>query len=1231
MAHEAEQSAYLILPRQHEAQLQASYQNGLASLQHKHSRELEELREAYVQELERRDRELEYVREEGSKLKQENLAWQRKTVLSKMRLASAEENAQIAQNNLASSEALVNQLGEGKEVLESLNAALQEQVQALTELCQGQHRAQVAQQGQLATTDAEAKHLHEQFMRTYELSELLARQLKEARTAHEGARLQIQGLEQQSADEQAQLAAQAAAHAALQADCEKLRASVAEGAAARAGLEVRIAQLEAEAQERREKLKASEQRLAQARQDSAARDEQRLQELQRLRAADSVIIQDLQLDVDRLRQRLAQGRRDAEEELKLLQARLEREQALRGTLERHCEERSKQLREEQDGHAAALAQLRSQFNDKVAELQQATGCTRRLEEQLAASEKLMATRMERIANLEAALERNTQKLCQHVNSKDAAMGALQEQLEQQRRKLEQKEAELREVQETHDRLIGQLERRLAQQQATAREQEAQLQQQAESARQLQQQAESARRQAGNVEAQMQERIAELQASLAAREERIKQLTLGQADDASQHDRRLRLLQGQLQEQEAELQASLAAREERIKQLMDAQAADASQHEQRLRQLQSQMQERVAALQASLAAREERIKQLTDGQAADASQRDRRLRQLQSGHSAELARLEARIRELEHQLTVMPSPAEPQRNQVRSATAAVDKLMGSLLSSGLGGLGALQAVSEDEEDDDRGPSADLILGMSQPHLSQGLGDAPMFQQPAAAAPATAAAAPAAQLNGQQPAIAAAQAAPRNDPEWLSEATAAAAGSQGHEVAATDAAVKHVETGKRGQEPSAEGEERPAGRSRGRKAAKHSQEQQAADAAAVPGPSKAVAAATAAAAAEEHMDEPNEEPPPDAGPAARAGSRRRAAKTGQARAKAMAAALADDSETDSMPVDTPGFEVKGARTRRAVQRAAVEAAATAAAASGSAASAKETASCDQASSEDTEMSVPPESEDTAAAAKRGRAGARRGKGGASAKGAQPEAAKPAAGKATAPPAPVEHAAAPAEERDAAVLMPPPPGKAAAGRRGAAAAGKPHSHDVEQGPASQEELDLAASQQPTQPQPTQAQRTQPQPQLEAPPAALAAPSAAAAVAVGLQPAGASRPSVLQQVLPTVSSTSIFSQGFMAQDGSRSKNPLATLNPRLLEQAKNRGRIIPLTSIQQWKIQTPSVCKPAEGRKGPAKRPLPKVTSGQLAVPGGSVVPGDALPADMLLRTLQQQPQNKAGARGG
>jgi hypothetical protein len=47
-------------------------------------------------------------------------------------------------------------------------------------------------------------------------------------------------------------------------------------------------------------------------------------------------------------------------------------------------------------------------------------------------------------------------------------------------------------------------------------------------------------------------------------------------------------------------------------------------------------------------------------------------------------------------------------QLRSATAAVDKLMGNLLggSTSLGGI----ADGDEDYDDDRGPTADLILGM-----------------------------------------------------------------------------------------------------------------------------------------------------------------------------------------------------------------------------------------------------------------------------------------------------------------------------------------------------------------------------------------------------------------------------------------------------------------------------------------------------------------------------------------
>lgn len=53
-------------------------------------------------------------------------------------------------------------------------------------------------------------------------------------------------------------------------------------------------------------------------------------------------------------------------------------------------------------------------------------------------------------------------------------------------------------------------------------------------------------------------------------------------------------------------------------------------------------------------------------------------------------------------------------------------------------------------------------------------------------------------------------------------------------------------------------------------------------------------------------------------------------------------------------------------------------------------------------------------------------------------------------------------------------------------------------------------------------------------------------------------------------------------------------------------------------------SVLKAPPGQAAGAKRPLPPVTQGQMAAAAGpAMMPGDVMPPELLLRSLQQQQQ--------
>lgn len=89
--------------------------------------------------------ELAAAREESSKVKQENLAWRKKAVLYKMRLASAEETVQMVQSNLEVNTGVVKGLIEEREQLLLDKQTLRAQVEALAAMVQGKHRETVAQ------------------------------------------------------------------------------------------------------------------------------------------------------------------------------------------------------------------------------------------------------------------------------------------------------------------------------------------------------------------------------------------------------------------------------------------------------------------------------------------------------------------------------------------------------------------------------------------------------------------------------------------------------------------------------------------------------------------------------------------------------------------------------------------------------------------------------------------------------------------------------------------------------------------------------------------------------------------------------------------------------------------------------------------------------------------------------------------------------------------------------
>ncbi|KXZ44096.1 hypothetical protein GPECTOR_74g710 [Gonium pectorale] len=529
------QQGYIVVSREYEGHLHAGREAQLQALKLSHDNLVASLREHHAEDVAKRDLQLAVAKEQGSKLKQEILAWRKKAVLYKMKLASAEESAQLTQASLSTSERIVADLTEDREALLQCNRVLQEQ-------------------GELAATSADAKELHSQLLESQELADLLSQQLADERASLESVRSQAEALRAQLAAEQSDKQAQAAAAAALRVECSQLRASLKEEQEARAHAEARASKLGSDLQVQRAELEAAEQRLTRHMQGSAERDEQLTQQY---KAAEDAVKQEL-------------SQRDADDELQRLEAKLKREATQREAAEAECAQQS-----------TVNVQLRRQATARAAQL----------------------------SELEAVLERNTQRLSQQVTNKDALVTALQEQLEQERRKLGHKEAELREMQATHAHQFEQLQRRLTAHEAASREQEAALRQQLEVAR-LQ------AAQSGSTEAQTQTRLVELQTALSTREDRVRQLQ--------------------------------------------------------------------------------------EGLAAEVSRCNERIRELQKRHTAELVEWESKTRQLQQQIGHL----EHQLAVARSAAATVDKLMGNLFGSGAGGgMGTV-----DEEDDDRGPSADLILSM-----------------------------------------------------------------------------------------------------------------------------------------------------------------------------------------------------------------------------------------------------------------------------------------------------------------------------------------------------------------------------------------------------------------------------------------------------------------------------------------------------------------------------------------
>ncbi|GLI70010.1 hypothetical protein VaNZ11_014744, partial [Volvox africanus] len=373
------QPEYLVLQSDYVTNLRSAYELRIQELQRSASKQLAGLQKKHDQALLDFELQLLEAKGESARLRELALSWRIKHVKSLVRLESAEEDAQLAQANVSNLDLALQGLTAQREKLLCCYQASQEQVQSLTALCQTQHRAKVAQQGHLVNTDAEVKQLHAQLLQSNDLAEQLKQRLEGEQRMVEAIRAQAEDLKQQLSMGQAELRAHASAYAALKGDRDSLQAALAEEKRLRAGLDMRISILSSELQACSAELKAGEQRVERATTDRV-RQEELMQEFQRRRTADAVLIQELEQGVERMRELLEQQRRDTGKELSVLRAKLEQEQALRESLERQCAEKLKAQDEQRktrlaEREAAAREQAQqleaSQYERRLLQLKDA--------------------------------------------------------------------------------------------------------------------------------------------------------------------------------------------------------------------------------------------------------------------------------------------------------------------------------------------------------------------------------------------------------------------------------------------------------------------------------------------------------------------------------------------------------------------------------------------------------------------------------------------------------------------------------------------------------------------------------------------------------------------------------------------------------------------------------------------------------------------------------------------
>jgi hypothetical protein len=304
---------------------------------------------ARSQDATKREMELLEARQEHMKLKLHVLSLRKKGVLYKLVVANADEKAELLQGALSISERVTRQLSEEREALLLCNKELQDQVQALIALCQGEHRAKVQHQvrpacsvselpvpcirlqrlrrgtlsvratacppcpvvlqGKVVCTDAEKKQLHSELQDSVQLSEFLTQQLAAERAALQASRIQAQELREQLEAQTLQQQQEASSITALRADCQKLQASLVEEQKGRSDLEAQIEKLKnGGLQMLNTELKLAAERLTRATQDSAQREKQLGEEFQRRHAADNALLQELRADLERLKERRDQDR-----------------------------------------------------------------------------------------------------------------------------------------------------------------------------------------------------------------------------------------------------------------------------------------------------------------------------------------------------------------------------------------------------------------------------------------------------------------------------------------------------------------------------------------------------------------------------------------------------------------------------------------------------------------------------------------------------------------------------------------------------------------------------------------------------------------------------------------------------------------------------------------------------------------------------------------------------------